>query len=457
MQPPANEQRAAGWASGAPRPAGEAGARPRTIGRPRLPQVARLWATAALALLLVLGTAGTLSAAGNSLPGQVLYPVKRAVEAAQLALTPANNKAEAQLELLQERTRELTALRNDPTTPPGVLAEAAAALTNQNEAALNSVPSVPAEKRVEFLEAMVSVMAAAEATLAAAADSAPPEAALALVAALDQAHDDRAMAEAALAEAQQNPNPPPGQTNVPPGQTNIPPGQTNVPPGQTHIPDQTNGPPGQTNVPPGQTNIPPGQTNVPPGQASKTTTPDSPGPSATPEPSNTPRPTNDPGPAEPNCQAGNPNSPNYCTATPGNPPTEVVATEGSGGPDTPNCQASNPNSPNFCTPTPGAAASETPAPTNTSAPPTSTQAPAAIAGNVKAPGNQGVFGVVINVTGGGSATTDGEGNYSVGSLTAGTYEVVPQKDGCNFSPESRTVSVAAGETASANFVAHCGD
>jgi hypothetical protein len=61
-------------------------------------------ATAAAAFVLVGGTAGVAAAAENALPGDALYPVKRAIESAQVSLN-SNDTAKGQDLLNQASTR----------------------------------------------------------------------------------------------------------------------------------------------------------------------------------------------------------------------------------------------------------------------------------------------------------------------------------------------------------------
>jgi hypothetical protein len=270
-------------------------------------------------VVLLAASAGTLSAAGSSLPGQWLYPIKRSVETWQIAWTPAADQAKAHLELIDERAQELQALANRSALDLALLTAAANAFAEQCAAALGSVAAAPAGEREALLEAIIAAIADEEAALSSVITQAPAPAVPALTEALarTQAQYDRAVLALEAARA---------GTETPPGQTQVPPGQTQVPPGQTRRPNQTNPPPGQTKVPPGQTKVPPGQqTDTPdtqttppasatlvPGQANKTAT-------RTPHPTHTPRPTNPNqggGAGGPICNASNSNSPNYCTPTP---------------------------------------------------------------------------------------------------------------------------------------------
>ncbi len=70
------------------------------------------WATAAIAVLVLLvASGGTVAAAGNSMPDQSLYPVKLAAERVRLALTPSElGKAEYYAELVDRRVNEIVGM-----------------------------------------------------------------------------------------------------------------------------------------------------------------------------------------------------------------------------------------------------------------------------------------------------------------------------------------------------------
>jgi len=70
------------------------------------------WATAVVAVLvIVVAGSGTVAAAGNSMPDEVLYPVKLATEAVRVKLTPsALGKAELYVSLADKRITEIVYL-----------------------------------------------------------------------------------------------------------------------------------------------------------------------------------------------------------------------------------------------------------------------------------------------------------------------------------------------------------
>ncbi len=72
------------------------------------------WVTAVIAVLvLVVASGGTVAASGNSMPDEILYPVKLATERVRLTLTPsALGKAELYLELADKRVAEIIVMAN---------------------------------------------------------------------------------------------------------------------------------------------------------------------------------------------------------------------------------------------------------------------------------------------------------------------------------------------------------
>jgi hypothetical protein len=81
----------------------------RTTQQTRSQRLGRRLATNALAIALALAvvvTGGTVGASAQALPGQALYPVKRAVEQARMALTVSEVRRAALTQQLQEERRE---------------------------------------------------------------------------------------------------------------------------------------------------------------------------------------------------------------------------------------------------------------------------------------------------------------------------------------------------------------
>lgn len=65
----------------------------------------------------------------------------------------------------------------------------------------------------------------------------------------------------------------------------------------------------------------------------------------------------------------------------------------------------------------------------------------------------GVRDVRIAVSNGGTATTDGNGDFRIPSLPAGQYVLTPKLTGYRFDPPSRTPTIAASDIGAQNFVA----
>jgi len=63
-----------------------------------------------------------------------------------------------------------------------------------------------------------------------------------------------------------------------------------------------------------------------------------------------------------------------------------------------------------------------------------------VSGRVADGSNVGIAGVTISGGPGHTATTDGNGNYTMSGLTGGAYTLVPSEAGYVFSPPSRAVS-----------------
>ncbi len=79
--------------------------------------------------------------------------------------------------------------------------------------------------------------------------------------------------------------------------------------------------------------------------------------------------------------------------------------------------------------------------------------PSSISGQVGISGGAGLAGVLISLSNGASAVTDGAGNYSFTNLTAGAgYSATPSRSGYTFTPSSATFSNLSG-VQTANFTA----
>lgn len=127
--------------------------RPAQAGRPHwLTRMA--WAALALLLVLAVTTTGTTLAAESSLPGQVLYPVKRAAEAVRLALTwGPQSRAVLRIEFAERRLVEVAAVCGEDECPAELLDD----LGRQTRAAQEAVEGLPVEKHAVLLDRMVAL------------------------------------------------------------------------------------------------------------------------------------------------------------------------------------------------------------------------------------------------------------------------------------------------------------
>ncbi len=82
-----------------------------------------LRAAAALFLVVVVSLAGLTSASASSLPGDTLYPIKRAIEGARLALVSQESKPGLRVELAERRLDEFTRLLDRHEVYPPALEE----------------------------------------------------------------------------------------------------------------------------------------------------------------------------------------------------------------------------------------------------------------------------------------------------------------------------------------------
>ena len=160
-----------------------------------------------LALLFMVG-GGAVSAAAGSLPGSTLYPLKLAVEDAQLTLAPsAPTRARLYLRFANERTREMLRL-----AAAGRSADAAlvARLSQQLEGALQSAQAAADEQQRTLLEDVVETSATQQETLSRALEQAPPAAQPMLEVGAEAAAQTSQQAQEALKNL-----PPPSATPTP--------------------------------------------------------------------------------------------------------------------------------------------------------------------------------------------------------------------------------------------------
>jgi len=167
----------------------------------------------ALITTLIFGTVGTVAASSDSLPGNALYPVKRAGETVQVILTPTSEQASLHTSLAQHRLDEITALHQQGTFDLNLLTD----LTTETETALNLVENTPAEEQGEVLSGIMLLTERQQAILTTVKASAPPQAQTGLDRAIEASSHNHGVAQGHLKQS------PPGQakkTETAPESTN---------------------------------------------------------------------------------------------------------------------------------------------------------------------------------------------------------------------------------------------
>lgn len=120
---------------------------------PRLPVWQRRGVFAMMSLVLsVLFLFSAVGVSAASMPGDVLYPIKRAAEQVRLAFTPDQDQAAVHLELAQVRLHELDILAQRGEVSTELLAE----IEVETNTVLERVASLPAEQQQALLTRMAS-------------------------------------------------------------------------------------------------------------------------------------------------------------------------------------------------------------------------------------------------------------------------------------------------------------
>ena len=285
--------------------------RPRARQPVRRPQLAFAfrWAVAFVfvAAILYAGGTGAVAASYDSLPGDLLYPVKRASESVQVFFTPASRQASLHATLAQRRLDEIQALAEQGVVDSALLAD----LSAETQAALAAVENAPPESQTQVLNLIAEMTGRQQSVLMEVMASAPNEDKPGLQRAIEasQKHGDDAQNRSEQTSAGQ-PTPGAPAASTPPGQAN---GEetpaavsSEVPPGQAKKTDEASTEAASTPVPSSAEATP--TPEVPPGQARKTEEPTtapasteiSPTgvPETTPEPTKEPKPTKEPQPTE---------------------------------------------------------------------------------------------------------------------------------------------------------------
>jgi hypothetical protein len=168
----------------------------------------------ALTISLLFGMVGTVAASADSVPGNVLYPVKRAGETVQVVLTPASEQASLHTSLAQRRLDEIIALSELGNVDSNLLSD----LTTETETALNAVENTPADEHGEVVSGIILLTERQQAVLATVKASAPSQAQAGLTRAIEASSHNHGIAQGHLKQG------PPGSSSTVEA-TRIPPGQ----------------------------------------------------------------------------------------------------------------------------------------------------------------------------------------------------------------------------------------
>ncbi len=227
----------------------------------------------AVVVLVALLTTTTVAASAGSLPGEVLYPVKRLTEQVRLSIASTAEQPALHLELARRRLTEFSTLADRNTIQTDLLDD----VSRESAEALDETAALPTEAQAVLLTDIVQLSELQEQALDAVTARVDDQTRGRLTAAKAEAADKRTQAEALMSHILPTPEPtgvtvtkkPKSETDTPEA-TDTP--QLHTPPGQLN-PNQDRTPPGQQKTPPGQQKtpqVPPGQQKppqVPPGQA----------------------------------------------------------------------------------------------------------------------------------------------------------------------------------------------
>jgi hypothetical protein len=175
----------------------------------------------ALITSLLFGMVGTVAASSDSVPGNALYPVKRASETVQVILTPDSEQASLHATLAQRRLDEIIALSQVGTVDLNLLTD----LTTETETALNSVENTPTDEQGEVLSAMILLTERQQAVLTTVKASAPPQAQAGLDRAIAASSHNQGVAQSHLEQGPPSKAGPDSASTVEAHSTQIPPGQ----------------------------------------------------------------------------------------------------------------------------------------------------------------------------------------------------------------------------------------
>jgi hypothetical protein len=108
---------------------------------------------AAVLIALVLAGIGAVAASATSLPGELLYPVKRLSEQVSLTLAPSSDQAALHVDLAQHRLDEFDALAERGEVQPELMTEASQEIT----VAVQAAEALSGDQRQAVLEAVIRV------------------------------------------------------------------------------------------------------------------------------------------------------------------------------------------------------------------------------------------------------------------------------------------------------------
>ena len=133
--------------------------RPRFLRMPRWQASVLRWATSVTLVVVALSAgADAVSASSASLPGQLLYPVKRASESVQAVLTPAAGRATLHSTLAQRRLSEILSLYARGVDDPAALADLSTDLSIEMREAVRGIEHAPVQEQAEILSGLAGLI-----------------------------------------------------------------------------------------------------------------------------------------------------------------------------------------------------------------------------------------------------------------------------------------------------------
>lgn len=222
---------------------------------------------ASFAMIVVL-IGSAVSASASTMPGDVLYPVKRAVEQVRLTFAAEHQQTDLHVEFARRRLREFRVLAERGELATDLLDE----ISGETTAVLQQVPALPQDRQQAVLTSLVDFQDQQEQVLKVIASSAQGDAQARVMTALADSEAKRKQVADLLGrtappgDSPANVSPPPaagGETQPAPAKPTVKP----VSPDRPSLPD-----PRATIAPPATARKPtPKAEHTPPGQADKST------------------------------------------------------------------------------------------------------------------------------------------------------------------------------------------